>query len=254
MGSARRFVLAVSLTAATMLFAPATGAASQLIGSDLSDNLLNTDCGATAATCTDSFGATPILGDAPFDGVITSWTVRQSTGAPQPMTLRVLRFISGTTYLGVRSAPPDLFTAVGDSTVTFPTRLSIGAGERIGYDHSSSIHQCVSGPGPAQQARWNPPLGDGEQRATMGFPGGGCETPIQALVEPDADHDGFGDESQDQCPTNPAVQGTCPPNPAGNPASPINPAGNLRKRKCKKKQKAGAEIAKKKKCKKKKKR
>jgi hypothetical protein len=43
----------------------------------------------------------------------------------------------------------------------------------------------------------------------------------------------------------------CPP---GNPASPVNPAGNIRKRKCKKKQKRSAEVAKKKKCKKKKKR
>jgi hypothetical protein len=40
----------------------------------------------------------------------------------------------------------------------------------------------------------------------------------------------------------------CPP---GNPISPTNPAGNTRKRKCKKKQKRSAEIAKKKSCKKK---
>jgi hypothetical protein len=49
----------------------------------------------------------------------------------------------------------------------------------------------------------------------------------------------------------PATEIICPP---GNPASPINPAGNVRKRKCKKKQKRSAEVAKKKKCKKKKKR
>jgi hypothetical protein len=42
----------------------------------------------------------------------------------------------------------------------------------------------------------------------------------------------------------------CPP---GNPNSPTNPAGKTRKRKCKKKQKRSAEVAKKKKCKKKKK-
>jgi hypothetical protein len=41
----------------------------------------------------------------------------------------------------------------------------------------------------------------------------------------------------------------CPP---GNPNSPTNPAGKTRKRKCKKKQKRSAEVAKKKKCKKKK--
>jgi hypothetical protein len=39
----------------------------------------------------------------------------------------------------------------------------------------------------------------------------------------------------------------------GNPTSPTNPAGNVRKRKCKKKQKRSAEVAKKKKCKKKRK-
>jgi hypothetical protein len=42
----------------------------------------------------------------------------------------------------------------------------------------------------------------------------------------------------------------CPP---GNPASPTNPAGKTRKRKCKKKQKRAAEVAKKKKCNKKRK-
>jgi uncharacterized repeat protein (TIGR01451 family) len=31
----------------------------------------------------------------------------------------------------------------------------------------------------------------------------------EATIEPDADGDGFGDESQDQCPTDPSTQGTC---------------------------------------------
>ena len=58
---------------------------------------------------------------------------------------------------------------------------------------------------------------------------------ISAVLEPDADHDGFGDETQDQCPTNGTTQGPCP-----------------KKKKCKHKEKhkSGAVIAKK--CKKKK--
>ena len=47
----------------------------------------------------------------------------------------------------------------------------------------------------------------------------GLRIPISALVEPDADQDGFGDETQDQCP---GVAGTvdgCPP-----PAPPAPPA------------------------------
>ena len=33
---------------------------------------------------------------------------------------------------------------------------------------------------------------------------------IKAVVEPDVDKDGFGDESQDACPTNAQTQGACP--------------------------------------------
>ena len=32
---------------------------------------------------------------------------------------------------------------------------------------------------------------------------------VNATVEPDADGDGFGDDSQDNCPTNAATQGAC---------------------------------------------
>jgi hypothetical protein len=60
------------------------------------------------------------------------------------------------------------------------------------------------------------------------------------VIEPDADGDHFGDETQDKCPSNPAAQGTCPP---------------AKPKKCKKKKKAkkraAAAKAKKKKCKKK---
>jgi hypothetical protein len=105
-----------------------------------------------------------------------------------------------------------VFPAVtGDRTVTFSTRLSIAAGDRIGFDHSTALHTCTNG-NTFGQARWNPPLGDGEQadeRGT-GLAGGACETPVQATVEPDADRDGYGDETQDQCPTDAAFQGPCP--------------------------------------------
>jgi len=35
--------------------------------------------------------------------------------------------------------------------------------------------------------------------------------PVTATVEPDADHDGYGDESQDRCPQSAAFQSDCPP-------------------------------------------
>ena len=67
-----------------------------------------------------------------------------------------------------------------------------------------------------------------------------------ARLEADADRDGFGDETQDQCPTDASTQGACP-------VTPVTPAPSVKKKKCKKhKKKHSAESAKKKKCKKKK--
>jgi hypothetical protein len=195
-----------------MLVVPAQGGAAQTIGSDLSGTLLNTSCGDVAQVCTETSRETPTFGDAPFDGVITSWTTRQTEpAAPEPMTLRVLRLVSGTTFVGIRSAPPDLFPvgALG-APVTFPTRLPIAAGDRIGYDHSAALHSCGSLPDSASLARWNPALADGEERQATTLPGDGCDSQVQAVIEPDADRDGYGDESQDQCPTNAGTQGVCP--------------------------------------------
>jgi hypothetical protein len=74
-----------------------------------------------------------------------------------------------------------------------------------------------------------------------------CDMAFAVFVEPDADHDGFGDETQDQCPTDASTQGPCP-------VAPVTPVTTVKKKKCKKhKKNHSASSAKKKKCKKKKK-
>ncbi len=62
-----------------------------------------------------------------------------------------------------------------------------------------------------------------------------------AVVEPDADGDGFGDETQDGCLGNAAVQGACPVASGSTPTA---------KKKCKKRKHRRA-VSAKKKCKKK---
>jgi hypothetical protein len=42
---------------------------------------------------------------------------------------------------------------------------------------------------------------------------------LQAVVEPDADGDGFGDDTQDKCPTVAAPTDGCPPGPLPSPAT-----------------------------------
>ncbi|HYG96770.1 MAG TPA: hypothetical protein VD741_06635 [Solirubrobacterales bacterium] len=46
--------------------------------------------------------------------------------------------------------------------------------------------------------------------STIAAEEGGLQNPIVVFVEPDADNDGFGDETQDQCPQSAAVQSPCP--------------------------------------------
>ena len=104
----------------------------------------------------------------------------------------------------------------------------------ISCRRSGSTGDLVVASGPVQP---DPPIGSPVSFGTVGA----FLLNLAATVEPDADHDTFGDETQDQCPTNAATQGPCPVTPA-------------KKKKCKKKKhKRSAEFAKKKHCKKKKK-
>jgi hypothetical protein len=68
---------------------------------------------------------------------------------------------------------------------------------------------------------------------------------ISVVLEPDADHDGFGDETQDQCPTNATTQGPCP-----TVAPPAGPTGQRAAaiKKCKKKFPGKAKPNQRKKC------
>ena len=52
--------------------------------------------------------------------------------------------------------------------------------------------------------------GDVQSGPLSGFSGGGFQFSVRATLEPDADGDGFGDVSQDDCPSSAQTQGTCP--------------------------------------------
>lgn len=56
----------------------------------------------------------------------------------------------------------------------------------------------------------------GETRGAVGAPEPETLVNVSAVLEADTDGDGFGDETQDQCPTDPSTQGPCP-TPASQP-------------------------------------
>jgi hypothetical protein len=167
----------------------------------------------------------------PSGGVITQWSY-QSDSSPPPS----VRFKVGEPAPGADLSMNANFTIVGqsDSQVpaastlnTYSTQIPVKAGDRIG----EFISADCSRPDPLYTDHFSD--GDVQTGTTSPFDVEHFQQDISAVLEPDADHDGFGDETQDRCPTNGATQGPCP------------------KKKCKhkKKHKSGAVIAKK--CKKK---
>jgi len=143
----------------------------------------------------------------PFAGVITSWSFQAGPSPPTSLRLKVGRPAGGT-----------LFTIVGDSPVQFPApstvstytevRIAVEAGDVIGY------YAGPADPGVGQCTRSGPPAqivlvsGDQQPGSTVdfGLPLSG-EIDMSALLERDADGDGFGDETQDPCPAEADVPG-----------------------------------------------
>lgn len=133
----------------------------------------------------------------------------------------------------------DLQAPAPNTLNTYSTRLPAQTGDLIGLYQSSKNAACgVYTPG--YFARYVADTDVPPSPNPIDFqPISGFKLAIRAFLEPDADHDGFGDETQDACPSNPAAQGACPV---------------VKKKKCKRKKKhRSAELAKKKRCKKRKK-
>ena len=224
--------------------APAKGAT--LLGFTQSSN---TACGAPNTVDFQTASTPGVSYIVPSKGVITSWQhdARQIAGAV--LKLKVGRPLSAL-------AGPASFLAVGESIFenvsqvgphSFNTRVPVLAGDRIGLatagNAAGSPPACNTGTStPADEVYEGADFAVGTS-ATLN-PFNNFRLNISALLEPDADSDGFGDETQDRCPTNASTQGTCPATPT---------ATTTKKKKCKKKRKKkGAAAAKK--CKKKKKR
>lgn len=172
---------------------------------------------------------------APAAGVITSWTFRAGCCTdPQTvshrLTLATFRLgaqdgLSGYGYAvevlegpSFELPPGNVLTA--DAPTTLPARLPIAAGERIGAKADYPMGMSVNDTVPAIQyaSLTHGTVYNGEQYGTVT----NAALQLSALVEPDADHDGYGDETQDCKPADPAAHDGCappPPTPIVNPPS-----------------------------------
>lgn len=175
-------------------------------------------CGATGGVEGDTLvqlsknPATPPAMSAGSSGIITSWKVAVAIpleGKTYSSQLKIMRPASGaTTFTVVAQSDP---VTVGQGLNTFPARIQVQAGDRLGFGGGPGFIQwyCETGD-PLDELGYieaDVPLG-----ATQTFPKNAPEIQesVSAVIEPDADNDGFGDETQDACPQSATTQAACP--------------------------------------------
>ena len=141
--------------------------------------------------------------------VVTSWS-HNAAPAVGALTMKVFRKVADPArYMVVgHDGPRDLVPATLN---TFQARVPVQPGDVIGINSAipASTACTFNDPGETHLARPGN-LADGESEAFL--PGASDRsTNVSAAVEEDADGDGFGDETQDECPTDAAKQEECDP-------------------------------------------
>ncbi len=146
---------------------------------------------------------------APTGGIVTAWRVNSKVPAEFIEQLKVLR----------PTGNPKTFQTVAESSTgnvefgqnTFAARIPVQAGDRFAAaaGPSTPIVYCPSADSSDEMSYTpsNVAVGSANEYATSSS----VRIAITAVIEPDADGDGYGDETQDKCPRSAAIQAIeCP--------------------------------------------
>jgi hypothetical protein len=195
----RSICLAAAVAGALLIAAPASAAVR--IGSD---DALNTvgggTCPGTPATII-QIGSPNGEYAMPFDGVLTSWT--SGTDVWTSATFKAVRLGAGNSFTILAEDGPRSSNGIYN-----PIRVPVLQGDVIGL---SAVNGCFSNREHSgyTTAYIGSQVGPGTHSYSAGVPG--FKIPVTAQLERDADNDGFGDETQDGCPSDASTQGACPP-------------------------------------------
>ena len=146
----------------------------------------------------------------PSAGVITSWSYLAASMPPSQLRLKIIRGNGGNSYtvLGESAVQTGLSL---NSLNTFGTRITVHAGERLGL-FAAFAGDCVGETAPAGYGTAIFSGGNQAVNSTATYMQQAMERlDVSAVLEPDADNDGFGDETQDACPGDASIQGDCAP-------------------------------------------
>ncbi len=226
--SARQLALAASVVAVFgALAVPAVGHAATNFGSRLNHEPANSgECNALATPCTlvsfihpSNPNGDPYSGGAPVDGVITKFRIRAfgQGNTPATVTFRVadIRLTSppnnDSALATAAGTGPTVTVQPGNGVDTpiqeFPGSLPVKTGQHLAID-GTNVWATVNNSGDKFTYLFAPPLVEGQ--GARGSNSATGELLVAATIEPDSDKDGRGDETQDQCPTDPSTGGVCP--------------------------------------------
>jgi hypothetical protein len=205
----RLAVLAISVATIALIAAPSAGAAVEFGDTCVGNEAAPVD--ATVTTLLASGESIPSA--APSAGVVTQVKMRVvPVPFGIPSTVKVLRPAGSFTFTNVGEAP-----ITGTSGVaTAPARIPVQAGDRLGLhgtpfafgEETVFTVYCETEDGSVLGATpGSPPVNSTANYEAVEE----GRAPVSAILEPDADNDGYGDETQDGCPQAAAAQSPCPP-------------------------------------------
>jgi hypothetical protein len=166
----------------------------------------------TITTLTGSSPTLPLT--APSAGIITKVKVNSAIEipVPYPVTVKLLRPAGGNKYTVVGGQSLN----AGPGVTVADARIPVQPGDKLGVHGDAFsyggevIHVspfCVGAEGELGAL-----VGDAANGSTVEFfEAAPARTPLAAVIEPDADGDGYGDETQDKCPQSAAVHEACAP-------------------------------------------
>lgn len=227
-GLSRALAIAAIAMLITSLSMAATAGAAVVSGSNLAAEPNFATCSATypgqKINCTVVNARLPAASQAAggttagIEGVIVSWSIK--TGSSSVSHSIAPLVVRGTEAVAEGSRVTLPATA---GVYSYPAQISVRAGDKLGVNlyevENTAMPPVLRNPaGGAELDFWYPQLLVGSSRAPSTSE---VELLMNATIEPDADHDGYGDETQDQCSTVVGV-GPCPVQP-GQPVQTVQP-------------------------------
>jgi hypothetical protein len=208
-----------------MLLVPAAGQGATNFGSRLNHDPTDTSC-EPFGTCTIvSFihpsdpNGDPYSGGAPVDGVITKFRIRAyAYEEPGQVIFRVADINlpdpnnNDSALATAKGTGPTITIQPDEAALETPiteaaARVPVAKGQHLAVDTTKSIAAVYNSNGSKFSYLFAPPLVEGS--GARGSNEAVNELLVAATIEPDADKDGFGDETQDRCPTQSTTQGDC---------------------------------------------